>query len=114
MSDAVDVLAQALRDFINEAVQAAVEQNRPTPPPMAARPEVPADFDLCPWCHKKHMRHLVPVTEARQQLGGIGHSTFYALVNEGELSLIKIGRRSFVQAEELDDFVRRKRYDRSG
>jgi hypothetical protein len=24
---------------------------------------------------------------------------------EGELSLVKIGRRSFVQAEELDDFL---------
>jgi excisionase family DNA binding protein len=40
----------------------------------------------------------MPVTEARQQLGGIGHSTFYALVKEGELSLVKIGRRSFIQA----------------
>jgi hypothetical protein len=42
---------------------------------------------------------------------GISPTTFYALVKEGELSLIKIGRRSFVQAEELDDFLRRKRYD---
>jgi excisionase family DNA binding protein len=66
-----------------------------------------------PWCNKKHMRQLMPVKEARQQLGGISHSTFYRLVKEGELSLFKIGSRSFVQAEELDDFVRRKRYDRS-
>jgi excisionase family DNA binding protein len=34
---------------------------------------------------------------------------FYALVKEGELSVVKIGRRSFVQAEELDEFVRRNR-----
>jgi excisionase family DNA binding protein len=60
------------------------------------------------------MRHLMPVNEARHQLGGISATTFYALVKEGELSLVKIGRRSFVQAEELDDFVRRKRYDPSG
>ena len=60
------------------------------------------------------MRHLMPVTEARYQLGGISQTTFYALVKEGELSVVKIGRRSFVQAEELDDFVRRKRYDASG
>jgi hypothetical protein len=26
----------------------------------------------------------------------------------------EMGRRSFVQAEELDDFLRRKRYDASG
>ena len=114
MSDAVDRLAQALCDLINEAVQAAVERERATPPParVVERPKVPdEDFDLCPWCNKKHMRHLMPVKEARKQLGGISPTTFYALVKEGELSLVKIGRRSFVQAEELDDFVRRKRYD---
>jgi hypothetical protein len=73
------------------------------------RPKVPEeDFERCPWCHKKHMRHLMPVTEVRQQLGGISPTTFYALVKECELSLVKIGRRSFVQAEALDDFVRRK------
>jgi hypothetical protein len=31
MSDAADQLAQALRDLINEAVQAAVERERPAP-----------------------------------------------------------------------------------
>ncbi len=117
MSDAVDQLAQALRNVINEAVQAAVERERRTPPPerVVERPTVRDDeFDLCPWCNKKHMQHLMPVKEARHQLGGISATTFYALVKEGELSLVKIGRRSFVQAEELDDFLRRKRYDASG
>jgi excisionase family DNA binding protein len=65
------------------------------------------DFEVCPWCNKKHMRHLTPVKEARQQLGGISRTTFYALVKDGELSLVKIGCRSFVQAEELDDFLTR-------
>ncbi|OBH59475.1 hypothetical protein A5685_03275 [Mycobacterium colombiense] len=60
------------------------------------------------------MRHLIPLNEARLQLGGISRTTFYALVKEGELSLVKIGSRSFIQAEDLDDFVRRKRYDASG
>ena len=55
----------------------------------------------------------MPVKDARQQLGGISPTTFYALVKQGELSLVKIGPRSFVQAEELDDFVRRKGYDPS-
>ena len=117
MSDAADRLAQAIRDVVNEAVQAAVGQERPTPTPARAveRPEIPQeDFDLCPWCNKKHMRHLMPVKQARHQLGGISPTTFYALVKDGELSLVKIGRRSFVQAEELDDFVRRKRHDSSG
>jgi excisionase family DNA binding protein len=112
MSDAADRLAQAIRDVINEAVHAAVGQERSTPGParVAERPEIPQeDFELCPWCNKKHMRHLMPVREARHQLGGISPTTFYALIKEGELSLVKIGRRSFVQAEELDYFLRRKR-----
>ena len=112
MSDAADQLAQALRDLINEAVQAVVERERPTPPPAPAaeNPKVPKeDFELCPWCDKNHMRHLMPVKEARQHLGGISPTTFYALVKEGELSLVKIGRRSFVHAEDLDDFLRRNR-----
>ncbi|MGY4650530.1 helix-turn-helix domain-containing protein [Mycobacterium sp. URHB0021] len=118
MSDAADRLAQAIRDVVNEAVSAAaVRREGPTPAPARAveRPEIPQeDFLLCPWCDKKHNRHLVPVKEARHQLGGISPTTFYALVKDGELSLVKIGRRSFVQAEDLDDFVRRKRYDPSG
>jgi excisionase family DNA binding protein len=117
VSDAVERLAAALRDLVDEAVQAAVDRDCPiSPPARVTEPpkEVPGDdFDLCPWCNKKHMRHLMPVTEARHQLGGISPTTFYALVKEGELSLIKIGRRSFVQAEDLDDFLRRKRDDAS-
>ena len=34
MSDAAERLAQALRDLIEEAVQAAAERDRPTPPPV--------------------------------------------------------------------------------
>jgi excisionase family DNA binding protein len=112
MSDAVERLAQALRDLIDEAVQAVVERERPTPPPTPAadNPKVPReDSGLCPWCDKKHLRHLMPVKEARHQLGGISHSTFYALVKEGELSLVKIGSRSFVHVEDLDEFLRVKR-----
>jgi excisionase family DNA binding protein len=47
-------------------------------------------------------------------LGGISRTTFYALVKEGELSLVKIGRRSFVHAEEIDDFLKRKQYQPAG
>ncbi len=97
-------LAQALHDLINEAVQAAVERDRPAPPPArVVESPTEEEFDVCPWCNKKHMRHLMPINVARHQLGGISPTTFYALVKEGELSLVKIGRRSFVQAEELDD-----------
>jgi predicted DNA-binding transcriptional regulator AlpA len=114
MSDAVDRLAQALRDLINEVVQGAVERERTTPPAARGveRPQTAdEEFDMCPSSDKKHTRRLMPVKEARYQLGGISPSTFYGLVNKGELSLVKIGSRSFVQAEELDDFVKRKRYE---
>jgi excisionase family DNA binding protein len=112
MNDAAERLAQAIRDVINEAIHAAVERERPTPPPARAveRPKVPdEEFDLCLRCSKKHMRHLVPVKEARQELGGISNTTFYALVKKGDLSVVKIGRRSLVQAEEIDEFMRKKR-----
>jgi excisionase family DNA binding protein len=92
-------------------------QQIPTPPPakVAKRPTMAEeDFDRFLWCNKRNMRHLMSVKEARQQLGGISPTTFYALVKEGELSLVKIGRRSIVHAEDLDDFLGRKRYDPSG
>jgi hypothetical protein len=55
MSDAVDRLAQALRDLISEAVQAAVERERATPPAarVVERPQIAdEEFDPCPWCNK--------------------------------------------------------------
>jgi hypothetical protein len=61
-----------------------------------------------PVVQKKHRWHLTS-KEARHQLGGIGPTTIYALVKEGEPPLVKIGRRSFVQADGLDDFLGRKR-----
>lgn len=59
-------------------------------------------------------RRLISVAEAREWLGGISPSTFYALVKAGELSLVKIGSRSFVQTKDLDHFIERKRCDASG
>ncbi len=50
---------------------------------------------------ERHTRKaLRDLKEARQQLGGVSPTTFYALVKGGELSLLKISRRSFVQAED--------------
>jgi excisionase family DNA binding protein len=116
MSDAADRLAHALHDVINEAVQAAVERERPIVPPAGVleHPKLPEADDQCPCCNKRPKRHLMPVKEALQQLGGISRTTFYALVKEGELSVVKIGSRSFIQAEEVDDFIRRKRYNAAG
>ena len=63
---------------------------------------------------RQHMRHLIPFNEARHQLGGISPTTFCDLGKEGELSLVKIGRRSFVQAETSMTSLKTKRYGPSG
>jgi hypothetical protein len=52
-------------------------------------------------------RILVPVPEAMHVLGGLGRSKFYKLVKAGDLTLIHVGRRSFVPAECLRAFVDR-------
>ena len=46
-------------------------------------------------------RLLYPVCEARELLGGIGHTFFYTLVKAGDIKLVKIRGRSFVSASEL-------------
>lgn len=50
-------------------------------------------------------RTLYPIPEARERLGGIGHSTIYRLINEGRITKVNIGRRGFVTAESLDAYV---------
>lgn len=54
----------------------------------------------------KSPKLIYSVPEARQLLGGIGHTLFYRLVRDGNLRLLKVGGRSFVTAEELERFVR--------
>lgn len=49
---------------------------------------------------------LFSIQQTRERLGGISRSTLYNLLSRGELRLVKIGRRSFITAESLQDFVR--------
>ena len=58
-------------------------------------------------------RVLYPVPEARHLLGGLGNSAFYEIVKKGELRLTKIGRRSFVAADEIRRFVDNLQHDRA-
>ena len=94
-SDAADRLTQAIRDLITDAVHAAIERDRPPPSPQQPAP-----------------RRLYTVAEARQQFGGISQTTFYGLVKSGELSTVKIGRRTFVAASELDSYIQRAAHRR--
>ena len=47
-------------------------------------------------------RRLYPVSEARQLLGGIGHSTFYQLVKDGVVVITKVRNRSMVTDRNID------------
>ncbi len=55
--------------------------------------------------HGRPRRRLLPVDEACAELGGASRNTFYRLVARGDLALVKIGRRSFVTADEMDRYV---------
>ncbi|PJE01673.1 helix-turn-helix domain-containing protein [Mycobacterium sp.] len=59
-------------------------------------------------------RRLITVAEAMEWLSGISRSTLYALVKERELTVVKIGRRSLIETNELDDFIQRKRNEAYG
>lgn len=48
---------------------------------------------------------LLTVPEAREALGGIGHTTFYAEVKAGRLRTVKIGARTLVAEAELVRYV---------
>lgn len=52
-------------------------------------------------------RLIYPLPEARVKLGGISHSGLYNLVANGAIRITKIGRRSYITADELDAFVSR-------
>ncbi|MCI4674787.1 helix-turn-helix domain-containing protein [Candidatus Mycolicibacterium alkanivorans] len=52
-------------------------------------------------------KRLVAIPDARHNLGGIGHTTIYDLINRGELTKVNIGRRSFITAESIAAYVDR-------
>lgn len=53
------------------------------------------------------VKRLVPIPDARSELGGIGHTTIYDLIARGELIKVNIGRRAFVTSESLAAYVDR-------
>ena len=48
---------------------------------------------------------LIPEREVRAMIGGIGHTTYCELVGTGQLPSCRIGRRRFVRASALRDFI---------
>lgn len=51
-------------------------------------------------------RALYPVKEARQIWGGMAHSTFYKLLAERKIRLVRLGRRVYVPADEIARIAR--------
>ena len=54
---------------------------------------------------KPQQRRLYSIPEAQEQLGGIGRTTLYLLAKEGQLQLVKIGARTFVTHDSLEEYV---------
>jgi hypothetical protein len=62
MNDAAERLAHAMRDVINEALQAAVERERRTQPPARVlehpKGSLTKIFVLCSWCNTCRARGI--------------------------------------------------------
>ncbi|MBV8178806.1 MAG: helix-turn-helix domain-containing protein [Mycobacterium sp.] len=54
---------------------------------------------------KQQPRILVPHDEAMTALGGIGRTTLYELITTKRLTKVNIGRRSFITAESIRQYV---------
>lgn len=51
-------------------------------------------------------RLLVSIHQAAESLGGIGRSTVYRMIERGDLEGVKIGRRTFITTQSLENYVR--------
>ncbi|QZT54613.1 helix-turn-helix domain-containing protein [Mycolicibacterium austroafricanum] len=51
------------------------------------------------------VRHLVPIEDAQNELGGIGRTTLYRLIDEGHLIRARIGRRAFITGDSIAAYI---------
>lgn len=51
------------------------------------------------------IRALVPIDQAQLELGGIGRTTLYRLIDEGHLVRANIGRRAFITGESITAYI---------
>jgi hypothetical protein len=103
MTDAADQLAAAIRRVVDDAVQSALAQFHSSRQLFESTKPVQALADWAP------ERMLYPISEVRQKLGGISQTTFYQLVADEQIAVVKIGRRSFVSAADLNVYIGRLR-----
>jgi hypothetical protein len=50
---------------------------------------------------------LIPIPRSCARLGGVSRTTLYELVNQGHLVKVNIGRRGFITAKSLAEYVDR-------
>lgn len=48
---------------------------------------------------------LLSKEDARKALGGIGNTKFYQLLNQGQISAVKIGKSLRVRRSEIERFI---------
>lgn len=48
---------------------------------------------------------LFSVTDAQAYLGGISRTMLYALLEQGQIKRVNIGRRAFITRASMDDYV---------
>jgi len=51
---------------------------------------------------------LLTTIESADYLGGVCRETVFNLFKRGELERVKVGRRTFVRRDDLDDFIARQ------
>ena len=55
----------------------------------------------------EHEQLLIPIPGACSALGGVSRTTVYDLVNQSQLVKVNIGRRGFITAKSLAEYVDR-------
>lgn len=51
-------------------------------------------------------RLLHQIPEAQEILGGMSRSTLYEIIKDGEIAVVKVGRRTYIAGDELERYVR--------
>ncbi len=54
---------------------------------------------------QKQLAQLIPIATAQHELGGIGRTTIYELIDLGHLTRVRIGRRAFITGESIAAYI---------
>ncbi len=57
---------------------------------------------------------LNDLPESSRRLGGIGRTTLYVMIRNGEIGTVRIGNRVFIPSDEIARFIDRHRHHATG